>query len=107
MQEVRKLLCDEQWEKLSPLLPGKPSDLGATAQDNRLFLEAALWIMSTGSPWRDLPAELGTWHTTYTRFKRWVESCVCQRVCEIVMGGRDLKILMIDSSVVLAHQHAA
>src|SRR6218665_1244024 len=71
MQEVRKLLRDEQWEKLSPLLPGKPSDPRATAQDNRLFLEAVLWIMRTGSPWRDLPAELGNWHTTYTRFKRW------------------------------------
>ncbi|MCW5230363.1 transposase [Verminephrobacter eiseniae] len=59
MQEVRKLPCDEQWEKLSPSLPGKPSDPGATAQDNRLFLEAVLWIMRTGSPWRDLPAELG------------------------------------------------
>src|SRR6218665_3325499 len=59
MQEVRKLLRDEQWEKLSPLLPGKPSDPGATAQANRLFLETVFWIMRTGSPWRDLPAELG------------------------------------------------
>src|SRR6218665_3321759 len=107
MQEVRKLLCDEQWEKLSPLLPGKPSDLGATAQDNRLFLEAVLWIMRTGSPWRDLPAELGNWHTTYTRFKRWGESGVWQRVCEIVSGDRDLKMLMIDRTAVRAHQHAA
>nr|WP_265286025.1 IS5 family transposase [Verminephrobacter eiseniae] len=107
MQEVRKLLRDEQWEKLSPLLPGKPSDPGATAQDNRLFLEAVLWIMRTGSPWRDLPAELGNWHTTYTRFKRWGESGVWQRVCEIVSGDRDLKMLMIDSTVVRAHRHAA
>src|SRR6218665_568429 len=107
MQEVRKLLCDEQWEKLSPLLPGKPSDPGATAQDNRLFLEAVLWIMRTGSPWRDLPAELGNWHTTYTRFKRWGESGVWQRVCEIVNGDRDLKMLMIDSTVGRAHQNAA
>src|SRR6218665_3459674 len=60
MQEVRKLPCDEQWEKLSPSLPGKPSDPGATAQANRLFLETVLWIMRTGSPWRDFPAELGT-----------------------------------------------
>src|SRR6218665_2914749 len=107
MQEVRKLLCDEQWEKLSPLLPGKPSDPGATAQDNRLFLEAVLWIMRTGSPWRDLPAELGNWHTTYTRFKRWGESGVWQPVRQIITRDRDLKMLMIDSTVVRAHQHAA
>lgn len=60
MQEIRKLLRDDQWEKLSPLLPGKPSDPVATAQDNRLFFfEAVLWIVHTGSWWRDLPAELG------------------------------------------------
>ncbi|MET3119316.1 hypothetical protein AAKU64_003555 [Undibacterium sp. GrIS 1.8] len=42
MQEIRKLLGDDQWEKLSPLLPGKPSDPGAIAQDNRLFFEVVL-----------------------------------------------------------------
>ncbi len=59
MKESQKLLSDEQWKKLSPLLLGKPGDPGATAQDNRLFLEAVLWIVRTGSPWRDLPSELG------------------------------------------------
>jgi putative transposase len=107
MQGIRKLLRDEQWEKLSPLLPGKPSDPGATAQDNRLFLEAVLWIVRTGSPWRDLPSELGNWHTTYTRFKRWGESGVWQRVVDAVSGDRDLEMLMIDSTAVRAHQHAA
>ena len=52
---VRKLLNDAQWTKLEPLLPGKASDRGVTAKDNRQFLEAVLWIMRTGAPWRDLP----------------------------------------------------
>jgi transposase len=52
----------------------------ATAQDNRLFLEAVLWIVRTGSPWRELPAAVGNWHTTYTRFKSWGESGVWQRI---------------------------
>lgn len=107
MQEIRKLLRDDQWEKLSPLLPGKAGDPGATAQDNRLFLEAVLWIVRTGSPWRDLPSELGNWHTTYTRFKRWGESGVWQRLIEAVSDDRDLEMLMIDSTAVRAHQHAA
>src|SRR6218665_4106758 len=107
MQEVRKLLCDEQWEKLSPLLPGKPSDPGATAQDNRLFLEAVLWIMRTGSPWRHLPAELGNWHTTYTRFKRLGESCVWQRICKTVSGDRCFKELSVQSTVLRPPQPAA
>ena len=61
MREIRKLLRDDQWTKLGPLLPGKAGDRGATAQDNRLFVEAVLWIVRTGSPWRDLPADLGNW----------------------------------------------
>ena len=107
MRESRRLLRDDQWAKLEPLLPGKPGDPGATAQDNRLFLEAVLWIVRTGSPWRDLPAELGNWHTTYTRFKRWGETGVWQRLVESVSGDRDLEALMIDSTAVRAHQHAA
>ena len=107
MHEIRKLLRDDQWNKLEPLLPGKAGDRGATARDNRLFIEAVLWIGRTGSPWRDLPVELGNWHTTYTRFKRWGESGVWQRVVEAVNGARDMEVLMIDSTVVRAHQHAA
>lgn len=107
LQEIRKLLRDDQWKKLEPSLPGKAGDRGATAQDNRLFVEAVLWIVRTGSPWRDLPAELGNWHTTYMRFNRWGESGVWQRVVEAVNGDRDLEALMIDSTAVRAHQHAA
>lgn len=107
MRENRRLLREDQWKKLEPLLPGKVSDPGATAQDNRLFLEAVLWIVRTGSPWRDLPGELGNWHTTYTRFKRWGESGVWERVVKAVSGDPDLETLMIDSTAVRAHQHAA
>ncbi|KRB79551.1 transposase [Noviherbaspirillum sp. Root189] len=101
------MLRDDQWNKLEPLLPGKVGDRSATAQDNRLFLEAVFWIVRTGSPWRDLPAALGNWHTTYKRFKRWGQSGVWQRVVEAVSGDRDLEALMIDSTAVRAHPHAA
>ncbi len=73
MSMTRKILRDDQWMKLAALLPGKKGNRGRTGQDNRLFLEAVLWIVRTGSPWRDLPLELGDWHTTYTRFKRWAK----------------------------------
>ena len=70
----RKMLRDEQWERIEQLLPGKAGDRGVTAKDNRRFVEAVLWIMRTGSPWRDLPAELGHWHRTFVRFSRWREN---------------------------------
>ena len=65
-----RLLGDEQWERIKDLLPGKASDRGVTAADNRRFIKAVLWIGRTGAPWRDLPAALGNWHTTFTRFSR-------------------------------------
>ena len=78
---ARSILRDDQWERIKGLLPGKATDCGVTAKDNRLFVEAVLWIGRTGAPWRDLPAELGNWHTTYTRFSRWSKAGVWDLVC--------------------------
>ena len=104
---MRKMLRNDQWERIEPLLPGKASDRGVTAKDNRLFVEAVLWIARTGSPWRDLPPQLGNWHNVYTRFSRWGKTGVWQRVVEAVSTDADLQALMVDSTIVRAHQHAA
>lgn len=104
---ARKLLRDDQWERIKDLLPGKATDRGVTAKDNRLFIEAVLWIARTGSPWRDLPPALGNWHATYTRFSRWGKAGVWQRVIHAVSEDADLETLLIDSTIVRAHQHAA
>lgn len=103
----RKMLRDDQWERIEHLLPGKIGDPGHTAADNRRFIEAVLWILRTGSPWRDLPMELGHWHRTYVRFSRWRESGVWSRVAIALQGDCDLEQLFIDSTIVRAHQHAA
>ena len=103
----RKILTDEQWFKLENLLPGKRSDCGVTAKNNRLFLEAVLWIVRTGSPWRDLPGEFGNWHRVYVRYNRWSHKGVWSRVLESVGGDADLEFLMIDGSIVRVHQHGA
>ena len=97
----------EAAKKIEDLLPGKASDPGCTAKDNRLFVEAVLWIARTGSPWRDLPAELGNWHTTYVRFARWRDSGVWDRVANALAGDAELERVFIDSTIVRAHQHAA
>jgi transposase len=51
----RFVLTDAQWAKMAPHCLGKPGDPGRTGRNNRLFVEAVLWIARTGSPWRDLP----------------------------------------------------
>lgn len=50
----RYAITDAQWARIAPPLPGKPSDPGRTAENNRLFIDAVLWIGRTGAPWRDL-----------------------------------------------------
>ena len=67
---IRKWLCDDQWERIESMRPGKVDDPGRSAADNRLF-ETVLWIARTGCPWRDLPAQFGPWNSVYQRFARW------------------------------------
>lgn len=103
----RKILRDDQWHRIENLLPGKASDPGVTAKDNRVFVEAVLWIARTGAPWRDLPRGLGNWHNVFTRYSRWSKKGVWQRLIEAIIDDPDLEALLIDSTIVRAHQHAA
>ena len=103
----RNILRDDQWERIKDLLPGKTTDRGVTAKDNRLFLEAVLWIARTGSPWRDLPTRLGHWHRVYVRYNRWAHKGVWVRIFEALADDPDLEYLMTDGSIVRVHQHGA
>lgn len=60
VDQTRFVVSDAIWEQVCSLLPGKSTDRGVTARDNRLFLEAVLWRVRTGLPWRDRPAEFGS-----------------------------------------------
>ena len=99
-------ISDDNWERIAPLLPGKKSDPGRTAEDNRRFINAVLWIARSGAAWRDLPERYGRWDTVFQRFNRWSKKGVWQQVFE-AMHAPDLEWLMIDSSIVRAHQQAA
>lgn len=99
----RKILRNDQWERIKDLLPGKAGDRGVTAADNRLFIEAVLWLLRTGSPWRDLPPELGRWLTVY----RWQASGVWSRLLAVAAKEADLEEVFIDSTAIRAHLQAA
>jgi transposase len=73
-------LTDEEWKRIEVELPQKPGCAGRRAKDNRLFIEAILWIAHTGAPWRDLPPEFGKWFTIYIRFRRWSQRGAWDRV---------------------------
>ena len=100
-------LRDDQWERIKDLLPGKASDRGVTARDNRLFVEAVLWVARTGAPWRDLPDSYGHWHRVYVRYDRWSRKGVWLKLMTSLAGDADLEHLMVDGSIVRVHPHGA
>ena len=71
---ARKMLRDQDWEKIESLLPSQQGKQGRPRKDDRLMIEGILWILRTGAPWRDLPPEFGSWKSVYTRFRTWTKS---------------------------------
>ena len=67
----RHALYDDQWERIKEFFPGKPSNVGTTAKDNRLFVEAVMHRYKTGIPWHNLPERFGDFKVIHTRFRRW------------------------------------
>ena len=101
---TRLTLSDAQWAKIAPYCSGKETDVGRTAVNNRLFIEAVLWIVRTGSPWRDLPPEFGNWNSVYKRYRRWVKSDRFSKLFN-ALNDSDLEYAMIDGTIVKVHRH--
>jgi transposase len=100
-------LTDGQWRHIADFLPGKASDPGRTGNDNRLFVNAVLWILRSGARWSDLPERYGKWKTVHKRFTRWAKAGVWERVFDSLTGDPDNQYLMLDTTLVRAHQQAA
>ena len=103
----RHRLSDEQWDRIKGLVAGKPEDPGRTGENNRLFVEAVLWIAKTGAPWRDLPRELGNWNSIWRRFARWARRGIWARLLTALADDPDLEHVSIDATIIRAHPHAA
>jgi transposase len=110
----RHELSEAQWARLAPLLPPQHrAGRGRPAKDHRLIVNAILWRLATGVPWRDLPARYGSWRTVYSRFRRWQRSGVWDRVLAALQqqadaaGALDWRLHFLDGTTVRAHQHAA
>ncbi len=103
----RLLLSDAQWARMSGLVPGRPDAPGSSGRDNRMFVEGVLWIVRTGAPWRDLPEVFGRWNSAFRRFSRWATKGVWDRILVAMSDDPDFEYLILDSTIVRAHQHAA
>ena len=100
-------LTDVQWVRIEGLLLGKPSDPGRSGADNRLFVNAVLWVLRSGAHWSDLPPRYGKWKSVHKRFTRWAKAGIWERVFDALTTDRDNEYLMLDSTIVRAHQQAA
>ena len=100
-------LRDDQWIRIKDFLPGREGHVGGTAEDNRLFAEAVLYRFRTGCPWRDLPGRFGSWKAVHQRFSRWAKSGVFERIFKMLASDHDNEYMMIDATIVRAHQHSA
>ena len=100
-------LSNAQWERICDLLPGKPGDPGRRGADNRLFVNAVLWVLRSGARWSDLPERYGKHKSVHKRFIRWADRGVWERLFVVLSRDRDNEHLMIDSTIVRAHQQAA
>jgi transposase len=104
-------LTDRAWAELAPLLP-KNGGRGQPWRDHRQVIDAILWKLRTGAPWRDLPERYGPWRTVYARFVRWQRDGTWDRLLAHVQTKSDavgevVWEVSIDSTTVRAHQHSA
>ena len=104
---IRHRLTDEQWERIAQLIPGKPGDPGRTGDNNRLFVDAIVWMARTGAPWRDIPPFFGEWNSVWQRFRRWAKAGVWERILAALADDPDFEAIIIDGTIIRAHQHAA
>lgn len=101
-------LTDQQWEQIASLLPPENTGKrGRPLKDNRLMLNAMIWIASSGAPWRDLPACFGPWETVYSRFRKWIDDGFLDNIFRILRMDAERNEISLDASIVQAHPHSA
>lgn len=100
-------LTDRQWARIAPMMPGGCRGKRGPRTNNRLFIDALLWMARSGGRWRDLPDRFGDYGTVKRRYYDWVERGVLNDILAALTADLDLKWLSVDATIVRAHQHAA
>jgi transposase len=100
-------LTEAQWSRIQDLLPGRKESVGRTAADTRVFVNGVLWVLRSGARWSDLPERYGKDKSVHKRFARWAVGGVWEQVFRTLVRDAKNEYLMIDSTIVRAHQQAA
>jgi transposase len=108
---TRHRLTNEQWQLIADLFP-PPAKTGRPPTDRRLVVDGILWVLRSGSPWRDLPEKFGPWETIYGLFNAWNAGGKLDEILSrlqatcIDAGALDKKLWCIDGTIVRAHRCA-
>jgi transposase len=101
----RHELSDAEWKRIEGILPVRTGP--RSKRGDRDFVNAVIWRVRTGVPWRDLPERFGAWKTVYNRFDRWSKAGIWKRIFEELAIEVDEAGSLLDATIVRAHQDAA
>ena len=102
----RHRLSDDEWDLIKDLFPA-PAATGRPPRCRRQIVNAVLWILRTGAPWRDLPERFGPWKSVYNRFSNWARKGHWATIFRELQLEVDETGSIVDGSVVRAHQDAS
>ena len=103
----RRILTDGQWARIEGHVPGRVDTPGRSGADNRLFVDAVLWMAYNAARWRDLPAEFGKWTAVHSRFLRWSHAGVWESLFNRLSEDPDFEYVLIDSTISKVHADAS
>lgn len=98
-------LTDEQWNRVKDMIVH--TKMGRPPKDDRLMLNAILWLARSGAGWEDLPERYGPWKTVYSRFCKWRDDGTFLRIFEVLTQDSDMENLSLDSTIIKAHPHSS
>ena len=98
-------LTEEQWNRIKDFIP--QSRMGCPRKDDRLILNAMLWLARSGVGWQALPKRYGSWKTVYSRFCKWRDDGTFLHIFEVLTQDSDMENLSLDSTVIKAHPHSS
>lgn len=71
------------------------------------MLEAMIYRVRLGCPWRDLPAYFGPWSSVYTRWRRWNRAGLWPALLDVLAAGAKGTLRLLDATHIKVHQDAA
>ena len=103
----RHELTNDEWSRVEGMLPPeRTGKKGRPGKDNRMMLNGILWIARSGAPWRELPTRYGSWKSVYSRFCKWRDDGVIEKIYRSLLIDADMENLSIDSTSIKVHQSA-